>query len=324
MPGKVPAPRIDRSFSLKFMGDSGLANFHKAFGWLCKELGDLSGPYTEIAILNGTGWMKNIQAVGRGQVDVALVTPAAFVRMAREGLGPCAREPFPHLRALGYVPQDDRLIFAVRRECGIRSFEDLRTKKPALRIAVGYDGVDDFMGLGAQQLMRASGIMRSEFESWGGAYIECSLFQALEDVIAGRADAIIQEAIMTPWWSDLCDQVDLNFIPIEPAARDTLMAELGWPSGKVRKGYLRGLKEEMEFLDFSHFLLVTTEYLPDDIAYAMAWSLIERWNAFEMQYRHLDPERSPVTYPIDPRAACRVSIPLHPAAERYFREAGHL
>jgi hypothetical protein len=253
-----------------------------------------------------------------------LVTPAAFVKMAREGLGPCADEPFPHLHALGYVPQNDRLIFAVRREFGITSFEDLRAKKPKLRIAVGYDDRADFMGLGAQRLMAASGITRAEFEAWGGSYIECDLFRALDDMVSGRADAIIQEAIMTTWWFDMCDKVDLNFIPIEPRARDALMRELGWPSGKVRKGYLRGLDEETEFLDFSHFLLVTTSWLPDDVAYAMAWSLIERWNAFEVKYRHLDPERSPVTYPIDPKAACQVSIPLHPGAERYFREAGHL
>jgi TRAP-type uncharacterized transport system substrate-binding protein len=80
----------------------------------------------------------------------------------------------------------------------------------------------------------------------------------------------------------------------------------------------------MEFLDFSHFLLLTTTDLPDDVAYALAWSLIERFSTLEMQYRHLPPERSPVSYPIDPKAACRTPIPLHPGAERYFREAGHL
>jgi hypothetical protein len=64
--------------------------------------------------------------------------------------------------------------------------------------------------------------------------------------------------------------------------------------------------------------------LPDEIAYALAWSLIERFSTLEAQYRHMPPERSSVSYPIDPKAACRTSIPLHPGAERYFREAGHL
>ena len=35
----------------------------------------------------------------------------------------------------------------------------------------------------------------------------------------------------------------------------------------------------------------------------------------------MPPERSPVSYPIDPKAACQVGIPLHPGAERYFRDA---
>ena len=84
------------------------------------------------------------------------------------------------------------------------------------------------------------------------------------------------------------------------------------------------MDSELECLDFSHFLLIATTDLPDDIAYALAWSLVERWETIEMQYRHLPPDRSPVTYPIVPAEACRTPIPLHPGAERYFREAGHL
>jgi hypothetical protein len=143
-------------------------------------------------------------------------------------------------------------------------------------------------------------------------------------MLAGRADAIFQEAVMTQYWRDMADKLDLAFLPIERAARDKLGAELGWPSASLPKGYLRGMDRELEFLDFSHFLLVTTTAIPDDVAYAMAWSLVERWDDLEVQYRHIPPERSPVSYPLDPQAACRTPIPLHPGAERYFREAGHL
>src|SRR5262249_29547339 len=111
---------------------------------------------------------------------------------------------------------------------------------------------------------------------------------------------------------------------IEPAARDRLKAELGWPSGVLRKNYLRGMTEESEFLDFSHFLLLGTSALPHDVAYALAWSLVEQFETLERQYRHIPPERSPGSYPLDPKAVCQTPIPLHPGAERYYREAKHL
>jgi TRAP transporter TAXI family solute receptor len=285
----------------------------------------LSGPHTRVAIWNGTGALDNVRAVGRGEVDVALATPAAFARMSLEGIGPCAGEPFPHLRALGYVPQNDRLIFAIRSEFGIRSFEDLRRKKPALRITAGFDDGVNYMGMAAQKLMEKSGVSRPEFEQWGGRYIEWGEpAHCINEMMSGNADAIIQEAVMSTWWQDMANKIDLNYIPIEPEARDALRNELYWPSEKLPKGYLRGMNEEMEFLDFSHFLLVTTTDLKDDIAYALAWSLIERWKTLEDQYRHVPPERSAVTYPIDPKAVCRTPIPLHPGAERYFRDAKHL
>jgi hypothetical protein len=323
--GRIPPPKSERSVTLNFRGDWGRANLHRALGWLGYELGTLFGRYTRIAIWNGRGGLDNIRAVGRGEVDVALATPAAFARMAQEGKGPCAAEAYPHLRALGHVPQHDRLILAVRRDLGIASFEDIRRKKPKLRITTGIDDGETFMGMAAQAVMAASGLPRADIEGWGGSYIEREEpRQCVAEMLAGRADAIFQEAVMTQYWRDMADKLDLAFLPIEPAARDRLAATFGWPSAILPKGYLRGMDRELEFLDFSHFLLVTTTALADDVAYSMAWSLVERWDDLEVQYRHIPPERSPVSYPLDARAACRTPIPLHPGAESYFREAGHL
>ena len=45
----------------------------------------------------------------------------------------------------------------------------------------------------------------------------------------------------------------------------------------------------------------------------------------EARYRNLPIDRSPLTYPIDPRAMCTHSgAMLHPGAERYYREHGYL
>jgi TRAP transporter TAXI family solute receptor len=326
VPSALPAPPyIARSIRLQFRGDWGRANLHRALGWLCAEMVDLCGPRTQIAIWNGNGALDNIRAVGRGDVDVALTTPAAFAAMAVKGKGPCTAESFPHLRALGYVPQDDRLVFAIRSELGIKTFDDLRRKKPPLRISAGFDNGINFMGLAAQQLMEKSGIPRSEFEQWGGSYVEFGApFPCIDAVMAGKADAIIQEGVMTRQWQQLAEKVELSFLPLERATAELLNRELGWPSATLPKGYLRGINDELPCLDFSHFLLITTTDLPDEIAYALAWSLAEKRKNLEDQYRHIPPERSPVTYPIDPKAICRTPIALHPGAERYFRTAGHL
>ena len=64
--------------------------------------------------------------------------------------------------------------------------------------------------------------------------------------------------------------------------------------------------------------MMTSSDLDDDVAYAVAWVLGETRHLLEGQYRHLLPERSPVTYPLDPPAMGRTPIPLHPGAARYY------
>lgn len=321
----VPPPKISRSFTVSFKGDWGRANLHRVCGWLGYELMKLSGPYSRFAIWNGRSGLDNVQAVGRGEVDVALSVPVSFMPMVVEGKGPCGGEAFPHIRALGYIPQNDRMIMAIRKDFGISSFADLRAKKPKLRIATGLDDGVSFMGIGAQMLLEASGISRAEFKSWGGTLVEHEEPRRCTNaVLVGDADAIIQEAVMNSYWTELAEKVDLTFLPIEPEVRDSLAREFGLRTAKLPKDYLRGMDREMEFLDFSHFLLLTTTDLPDDIAYALAWGLVERFGTLQGMYSHLPPDRSPISYPIDPKGACQTLVPLHPGAERYFREAGHL
>src|SRR5215472_10127691 len=94
----VPAPKIQRSLTLQFMGDWGRANLHRALGWLGYEFLGIAGPHTKFAIWNGRGGMDNVRAVGRGEIDVALCVPVPFMKMAMDGKGACAGESFPHLR----------------------------------------------------------------------------------------------------------------------------------------------------------------------------------------------------------------------------------
>ena len=138
-----PAPKLDRSITMNWMGDWGRANLHRALGCLAFEFNKLAGPYSKVGIWTGRGALDNVQAVGRGEIDLALVVPQNFVALALDGRGLSKGEAFPNLRAIGHVPQHDRMIMAVRSDLGITSYDDIRKKKPKLRITTGPDdGVD--------------------------------------------------------------------------------------------------------------------------------------------------------------------------------------
>ena len=75
-----------------------------------------------------------------------------------------------------------------------------------------------------------------------------------------------------------------------------------------------GLEDVLAYLE-------NLQFRDDDIAYLMAWCVCETTATIERQYAHLSPRDSPLTYPLDPAKMCQTSIPLHPGADAYYRDA---
>ena len=120
---------------------------------------------------------------------------------------------------------------------------------------------------------------------------------------------------MLPHWQQF--GAEFSFLDIEPAVLDGLWADYSWPSAYVEAGHFSG-SPRLRTLDFSDFRVLARSDLRDDVAYAIAWVLGETRDVIESQYRHLPPERSPVTYPLDPVAMVRAPVPLQPGAARYY------
>jgi TRAP-type uncharacterized transport system substrate-binding protein len=315
----VPEPRIDRPITLHLYGDWGQANLHRVFCWLSQELVDRTAPGSRFAIWNGRGVADATRAVGRGEADVSLSVPVAFVPSALRGEDLYAGEPMPHLRALGRIPQNDRLIFCVDASFGVRTFEDLRRKRPPLRIATCWDDQENTIGYAVHRLLEAAGLPRAEIESWGGSFVEAERpNQVIEAMLEGRADAVFHEAVMAPWWRTLADSREVAFLSVEDAVLDALQERHGWPRGSLPAGYLRGMQDPLQTLDFSDFLLLVRADLPDDVAFLLTWCLCETTAALERVYRHIPPERAGITYPLDPAFMQQVPVPLHPGAAAYY------
>ncbi len=319
-------PRLSRSYKLNFVGDWGQANIHRMCSWLCQEFCTRSGPASRVAIWNiRGGGIEAIHEVQDGQADLCVMTPAALLALAPKGQGIFKAHPTPNLRALAVLPQDDRMVLALAPHLGINSFEELRQKRPALRIAASSNDGTNFIGYIGRLFMQAHGIDEATLQSWGGSYVEDTHPRSsLERMNAGTVDAVLQEAIMTPWWSQLIDQGKASPIAAEPNALAQLEAQYGLKRNSLPAGYWDSLKTPLETLDFSDFLVMVRDDMPEDVAHLLTWCLVETREVLERQYRHIPVKRSPVTYPILPERMARSPLALHPGAERYYREAGLL
>lgn len=315
-------PRIDRLVQLAFQGDWGQGTLHAICGWLGQGVLDHTAKGSRFAIWSGHGFLDNLRAVDQRDVDVALVTPAASVRMAQRGLGPFASQPATQLRAIATLPQWDHLALAISADFHVHTFEDLRTVRPPLRIATGPNDDINTVGFAVRRIMDASGIDEDVFASWGGQYLTAERPGHAVGLLAdGTANAVFHEAVFADYWQRAVDQVRPVFIPLERAALRSMERDFGWPAGSLPAGFFPTLDEAVTTLDFSDFVIVVRADLPDDIAHLLAWWACERRELLEQRYRHIPANRSPLTYPLDPTRMGETPIPLHNGALRYFHEA---
>jgi TRAP-type uncharacterized transport system substrate-binding protein len=196
---------------------------------------------------------------------------------------------------------------------------------PPLRIATARHDGTNFIGYVAHLFMQAHGIGDDVFASWGGAYVEDNnprdSLQRMQD---GTVDGVLQEAIMTPWWSNIVETGRAVPLAAEGQALEQLERDYGFKTNALPAGYWPNLASPLPALDFSDFLVLVRDDMAEDIAHLLTWCLVETRHAIERQYRHLSPQRSPLSYPLVPTHMARTTIELHPGARRYFEAAGHL
>lgn len=315
----LSGPALDRRINLTLQGDWGQANMHRICGWLAQEIGDRCEPGSDLLIRSGRGGTDAIDAVLSGQVDVAVLTPTAAMGAVANG-GPLAVERSYRLRALGTLPQRDRLVTCVAAELGVSSMPELAGRLPELRIATSPDDGVNLIGWAAHRQLDTLGIQSAALVSAGGTWLyEERPFPAVAAFREGSANVLIHEAIMMPAWQRITHQQEVVYLDVPDSVRGAFAA-WNWPSAVVPQGFLPGLTHDLTALEFSDFLLLCSDALPDDIAALIAWCMVATRDALEVQYHHIPPERSPLTYPLDPAAIAAAPIALHPAAAKAYAQ----
>src|SRR5919199_1237199 len=108
---------------------------------------------------------KGVQLVQRGEAELALLNPRGLGAMAMRGSG-LFDEPFPALRALAPFPHHDWLLFAVDQSLGVRTFAELKERKPPIRLTTGFVDGDNVVGFFALELLKRHGIEPDELRAW--------------------------------------------------------------------------------------------------------------------------------------------------------------
>ena len=282
---------------------------------------DSPGGVTEGAFsLVGTQDPAVIAEVARGEVHASMLNPSAMLTMAVRGTGPFT-EPQP-LAAIGVIPSDDQLAFAVTAASGVTSLAELAERKVGLRVSV-RGSHDPSTALLVNEVLKAYGFELADIERWGG---HISYDQALPNhptrlgaVERGEVDAIFEEATNT--WVNRAAGMGMRFLPVDGEQMTHLAAE-GFRPAVLEASRYADLAEDVPTVDFSGWPIYTGAEAPESFVTAFCRALEARKDRI--------PWESSGVLPLPLERMCHdapdapLEVPLHPAAARVWEECGYL
>jgi len=262
-----------------------------------------------------------IQQVVERKIDISILNPEVLMKMAHRGIGPFDR-PHP-LATITVMPHYDQLGFAVTEKTGITSLDQIREQRYPLRVLT-RGSVDLATGMLVNEVLKAHGFSFADIRSWGGhVYYDQPLPIAQLDQRAksSELDAIFDEAV--PVWANLANDAEMRFLPICEERLSQLEVR-GFKRGTIEKSLYPKLSSDVATVDFSGWPIFTHIDAPDLLVASFCAALEERKHIIEWQ------SDAPVQQPLPLHRMCMDSketpldVPLHPAAERFWREMGYL
>jgi TRAP-type uncharacterized transport system substrate-binding protein len=259
-----------------------------------------------------------IDQVARGEVQLAIINPAGFLALAARGTGPFAA-PLP-LRGITVIPSPDQLAFAVSQRTGLKSFREIREQRYPLRISLRGQ-TDHALHPVVNVVFAAAGLSLEDIRSWGGQvrYDE-GLPQnenRLGAVARGEVDMVIDEAVRG--WVNAAAAAGMRVLSLEESMLARLET-LGLRRAVIPKARYPNLQQDVPTLDFSGFAVYTHADVPDEVVGSICAALEARKKRIGWQ--------EPGPLPLD--RMCRdtpdgpLVIPLHRAAEKFWRAQGYL
>jgi TRAP-type uncharacterized transport system substrate-binding protein len=276
------------------------------------------GPGPWAHTLFGSDTPEAIQQVARREADIAAINPSSPLTLAYRGTGPF-KEPLP-VRTITVIPSLDWLGFAVTESTGLTSLADVKAKQYPLKVSMRAQQ-DHSIHLFVDEVLKAYGFSLADIVSWGGTVWsdEGMPFapNRLEKVKRGEVDAIFDEAL-TNFINPALD-LGMRFLPLEEPIRQKLGA-MGFRTSVLPKSMFPRLAADLPTLDFSGWPIFTHAEVDEGFIYDYCRALDARKNTIQWQ----EPGPLPLDRMCKDQPDGPLDVPLHPGAERYWREAGYL
>lgn len=262
---------------------------------------------------------EGIEAVVARRAVLSIVNPSGQLGLAYRGAAPYGR-PQP-VRSIAIIPSLDQFAFAVNKDTGLTSFEDIAARRYPLRISMRGQP-DHSLHFILDHVMQAAGFSVEDLRSWGGEirkegslpYPKGPKFSALAK---GEINAIFDEAVDV--WLEAALGVGMTILPLsESTVRK--VEEKGCRRAVIGKRTFPQLPHDVLTIDFSGWPIFVHAETADHLVTQICAGLEARKDRIPWQgHGPLPTHRMCRDLPENP-----MNVPLHPAAERFWGKCGYL
>jgi TRAP transporter TAXI family solute receptor len=206
------------------------------------------------------------------------------------------------------------LVAIASTKLGINSVREIKDKKLPVKIYTQPIGaLGEFAG---RQLLRAIGTSYNEIKALGGSTTHVGYNVIVDAFKDGRADMLF--AVVTPKHpsvSEIANDGNVKFLGLDAETTKALLP-LGYVAASMPANTFKGQPEPVATVGFPT-VLITNKELPEAVAYTVTKTVLENKEALVRGHAGLAD--------FDPKTAWqpeKVGIPLHPGAEKAYREKG--
>ena len=259
-----------------------------------------------------------IHEVAARAVQFAIINPSMMLKLAALGSAPF-KQPIP-LRVIAVLPSLDQMVFAVKQETGLESFCDIRERKFPLRVSLRGQP-DHSLHVIIDHVLTAAGFSLDDIVSWGGKVrYDAGMAYGPNRIGAmqrGEIDAIFDEGASA--WGNMALELGMTFLSLDETILQRLEAA-GLRRGIMERKYFPKLAADVPTLDFSGWPIYTHRDTPDSLVTDFCAAL----EASKAQIPWAQDASLPLAQMVRDTPEGHLEVPLHPAAERYWRECGYL
>jgi TRAP-type uncharacterized transport system substrate-binding protein len=221
---------------------------------------------------------------------------------------------------IAVLPSLDAMVFAVRRETGLRSFGDIRAREFPLRISLRGQP-DHSLHVILNHVLDVAGFSLADLVSWGGQvrYDPGMAYgpNRIGAIQRGEIDAIFDEGVGA--WGNMALELGMHFLALDDSMLAALEA-VGLRRGLIQQERFPKLAADVPTLDFSGWPIYTHRDTPD----AMVADFCRALDDSKERIPWAQQAPLPLAQMVHDTPEGHLEVPLHRAAERFWRERGYL